>query len=109
MTVRGDGVQIAPLGFHSGKKNGSGASELRRRCVWFGPPTHRIQGRGAIDPRPESGLPSDRLLEAVKVWTSKGAPRRKVGATANLDSSCARLLCITQVGAKKPVKKDAPL
>ena len=33
MTVRGGGVPIAPLGFHAGKKNGSAASELRRRCA----------------------------------------------------------------------------
>src|SRR5262249_11719226 len=59
---------------------------------------HRIQGCGAIDP-PESGLPSDRhpdrteravVLEAVKVWPGKGEACRKVGATAHLDSSCAR-------------------
>ena len=52
----------------------------------------------------ESGLPSDRhpdrtkravVLEAVKVWPGKGGVRRKVGASANLDSSCARWLCDT--------------
>ena len=32
------------------------------------------------------------VLEAVKVWPGKGGVRRKVGATANLDSSCARRL-----------------
>src|ERR1700738_2264267 len=46
-----------------------------------------------------SGLPSDRHpdrtkravgLEAVKVWPGKLGACRKVGATANLDSSCAR-------------------
>jgi hypothetical protein len=71
---------------------------MRMSASWFGSWTHRIQGRGAIDPRPESGLPSDRhtdrtkrtvVLEAVKVWPGKGGVRRKVGATANLDSSCA--------------------
>jgi hypothetical protein len=105
MTVRGGGVPIAPLGFHAGKKNGSAASELRRpmrmSASWFGSWTHRIQGRGAIDPSPESGLPSDRhpdrtkravVLEAVKVWPGKGGVCSKVGATANLDSSCARRL-----------------
>jgi hypothetical protein len=75
---------------------------MRMSASWFGSWTHRIQGRGAIDPRPESGLPSDRhtdrtkrtvVLEAVKVWPGKGGVRRKVGATANLDSSCARRLC----------------
>ncbi len=52
----------------------------------------------------ESGLPSDRhpdriecaaVLRAVKVWPGKGRARGKVGATANLDSSCARRLCNT--------------
>jgi len=56
------------------------------------------------DPRPESGLPSDRhpdrtkravVLEAVKVWPGKTRVCRKVGVTANLDSSCARRLCNT--------------
>jgi hypothetical protein len=58
----------------------------------------------------ESGLPSDRhpdrtkravVLEAVKVWPGKGGVRRKVGASANLDSSCARRFAILRVGAKK--------
>ena len=83
---------------------------MRMSASWFGSWTHRIQGRGAIDPRPESGLPSDRhpdrtkravVLEAVKVWPGKGGVRRKVGASANLDSSCARRLSILRVGAKK--------
>ena len=48
---------------------------------------------------PASGLPSDRhpdrtkravVLEAVKVWPGDGGACRKVGATANLDSFCAR-------------------
>jgi hypothetical protein len=91
MTVRGGEVPIAPLGFHAGKKNGSAASgaspPMRMSASWFGSWTHRIQGRGAIDPRPESGLPSDRhtdrtkrtvVLEAVKVWPGKGGVRRKV-------------------------------
>src|SRR5580693_2132740 len=47
----------------------------------------------------ESGLPSDRhpdrtkravVLEAVKVWPGNGGACGKVGATANLDSFCAR-------------------
>ena len=54
--------------------------------------------------RAESGLPSDRhpdrtkragVLEAVKVWPGKVGVCRKIGATANLDSSCARWLCNT--------------
>ena len=35
------------------------------------------------------------MLEAVKVWPGKAGVRRKVGATANLDSSCARRRCNT--------------
>src|SRR5271169_3175777 len=86
---------------------GSAASELRCRCAWLhhgsGSWTHRIQGCGAII-APASGLPSDRrhdrikpavVLEAVKVWPGKAGVRRKVGATANLDSSRARQLCNT--------------
>src|SRR5258707_1043496 len=71
----------------------------------------------------ESGLPSDRhpdriecaaVLRAVKVWPGKFKARGKVGATANLDSSCARRLCNTagrgeetgfQGRTKKPIKK----
>src|SRR5262249_1056932 len=53
---------------------------------------------------PARGLPSDRppdrieraaVLGAVKVWPGKRGARGKVGATANLDSSCARRLCNT--------------
>ena len=73
-------------------------------CIMVRVLTHRIQGRGAIDPRPESGLPSNRhpdriecavVLRAVKVWPGKGGAYGNVGATANLDSSCARRLCNT--------------
>src|SRR5260370_6101737 len=35
------------------------------------------------------------VLEAVKVWPGKAGVRRKVGATASRDSSCARRLCNT--------------
>jgi Tripartite tricarboxylate transporter family receptor len=40
---------------------------MRMSASWFGSWTHRIQGRGAIDPRPESGLPSDRHPTAPSV------------------------------------------
>src|ERR1700692_3096647 len=85
------------------RKNGTAASELRCRCAWLhhgsGPWTHRIQGCGAIDPRPKAGSPliviptepsGAIVLETVKVWPGKGGACRKVGTTANLDSSCAR-------------------
>ena len=57
------------------------------------------------------------VLEAVKVWPGKGGVRRKVGATANLDSSCARRLCNTagrgeetglQVEQRNRLTKKAP-
>jgi hypothetical protein len=103
---------------------------------WFGFWTHRIQGRGAIDPRPESGLPSNRhpdriecavVLRAVKVWPGKGGAYGKVGATANLESFCARRLCNTagrgeetgfqieqrnrsrKIAARKPLDKKDPI
>ena len=59
------------------------------RSLW----TYRIQGCGAIDPRPDGKLPSDRrpdrikravVLEAVKVWPGKATVCRKVGATAGM-------------------------
>ena len=78
---------------------------MRMTASWFGSWTHRIQGCGAIDLRPKSGLPPpdrhpDRIecaavLRAVKVWPVKAKARGKVGVTANLDSSCARRLCNT--------------
>jgi hypothetical protein len=53
------------------------------------------------DPRPDGKLPSDRRPDRIKravvleAVTGKAGVRRKVGATANLDSSCARRLCNT--------------
>ena len=62
------------------------------------------------DPRPMASSPlivvptasSDAvMLEAVKVWPGKAGVRRKVGATANLDSSARVGFAILRVGAKK--------
>src|SRR5450755_2758221 len=62
----------------------------------LGPTEYKVVARSIA---PASGLPSDRhpdrtkravVLEAVKVWPSRGRACRKVGATANRDSSCAR-------------------
>ena len=74
---------------------------MRMTASWFGsldPPNTRLwRDRSAL----ERGLPSDRhpdrieraaVLRAVKVWPGKGRAHGKVGATANLDSSCARRL-----------------
>jgi len=83
---------------------------MRMSASWFGSWTHRIQGRGAIDPRPESGLPSDRhpdrtkravVLEAVKVWPGKGGVRRKVGRRPTLTAPARAGFAILRVGAKK--------
>src|SRR6476660_4259707 len=61
MTVRGGGVPACAMAFVPRKRMGSAASELRCRCAWLhhgsGPWTHRIQGCGAIDPRPKAGSP----------------------------------------------------
>ena len=63
----------------------------------FGPTEYKVVAR--LIRAPERGLPSDRhpdrtkravVLEAVKVWPGKDGACCKVGATANLDSSCAR-------------------
>ena len=49
------------MAYHAVTENGSAASELRCRCAWLhhgsGPRIHRIQGCGAIDPRPQAGSP----------------------------------------------------
>ena len=79
------------------------------RSLW----TYRIQGCGAMT-RARWQAPlcrPDRIkravvLEAVKVWPGKAGVRRKVGATANLDRSCARRLAILRVGAKKRDSKS---
>src|SRR6202158_317640 len=61
MTVRGGGVPICCRGCYAEEKNGSAASELRCRCAWLhhgsGPRARRIQGCGAIDPRPKASSP----------------------------------------------------
>jgi hypothetical protein len=68
----------------------------------LGPTEYKVVAR--LIRATESGLPSDRhpdriecaaVLGAVKVWPGKDRARGKVGATANLDSSCARRLCNT--------------
>ena len=71
--------------------------------VWvLGPTEYKVVAR--LIRAPERGLPSDRypdpieqatVLGAVKVWPGKTRVCRKVGVTANLDSSCARRLCNT--------------
>src|SRR5436309_14685984 len=72
---------------------------MRMTASWSGPyrPTeYKFAARGSA---PESGLPSDRhpdrnehavLLGAFKVWPGGGGACGKIGATANLDGSCAR-------------------
>src|ERR1700730_241247 len=103
MTVRGGGVPTCFLAFQRRKgewvRRFGASLPMRMTASWSGPWTHRIQGCGATEPRPKAGSPlivipialSDAVvLEAVKVWPGKPGACRKVGATANLDSSCAR-------------------
>jgi hypothetical protein len=60
MMVRGGGIPTCFLGF---RRKGEwvrrfGASlPMRMAASWFGSWTHRIQGCGAIDPRPKAGSP----------------------------------------------------
>ena len=78
---------------------------MRMTASWSGPyrdlPNTSLRRE---DPRPNGKLPSDRhpdrakhavVLGAVKVWPGRGGACGKIGATANLDSSCARRLCDT--------------
>ena len=78
---------------------------MRMTASWSGPyrdlPNTSLRRE---DPRPNGKLPSDRhpdhnqhavVLGAVKVWPGQGGACGKIGATANLDSSCARRLCDT--------------
>src|SRR5438034_11691147 len=103
MTVRGGGVPTCFLGFQCRKgewvRRFGASLPMRMTASWFGsldPPNTRLRRDWSA---PESGLPSDRhpdrtkravVLEAVKVWPGKLGACRKVGAAANLDSSCAR-------------------
>src|ERR1700687_6420542 len=68
----------------------------------LGPTEYKVVAR--LIRAPARGLPADRhparieraaVLGAVKVWPGKRRARGKAGATANLDSSCARRLCNT--------------
>ena len=72
---------------------------MRMTASWSGPhgPTgYEVAARRSA---PAGKLPSDRhpdcakravVLGTVKVWPGVGGACRKVGATANLDGSCAR-------------------
>ena len=108
MTVRGGGIPRRPLAF---MPNGRMGPPLRsfaadaHDCIMvrvLGPTEYKVVAR--LIRAPQAGSPSDRhrdrirgavVLEAVKVWPGKRRARGKVGATANLDSSCARRLCNT--------------
>jgi hypothetical protein len=102
MTVRGGGIPACPLAFVPTGRMGpplrSFAADAHD-CIMvrvLGPTGYKVVARLIA---PASGLPSDRhpdrskravALEAVKVWPGKAGACRKVGTTANLDSSCAR-------------------
>src|ERR1700720_4692601 len=90
MTVRGGGARFVPWLLCRGKEWGRrfGGS---CRCGWLhhgsGPWTHRIQGCGAIDPRPKAGSPLIVIPIAPSVPSGsklsrcggKGGACRKVG------------------------------
>ena len=108
MTVRGGGVPACAMAFVPRKRMGppprSFAADAHD-CIMvrvLGPTEYKVVAR--LIRAPERGLPSDRhpdrieraaVLGAVKVWPGKRRARGKFGATANLDSSCARRLCNT--------------
>jgi hypothetical protein len=103
MTVRGGGIPRRPLAF---MPNGRMGPPLRsfaadaHDCIMvrvLGPTGYKVVAR--FEPRPKAGSPliviatalsGAVVLEAVKVWPDKGEACRKVGATANLNRSCAR-------------------
>ena len=78
---------------------------MRMTASWsgrYGPTEYKVVAR--LIRAPERGLPSDRhpdhnehavVLGAVKVWPGRGGACGMIGATANLDGSCARRLCNT--------------
>src|ERR1700757_3177139 len=120
MTVRGGGVPACVMAFVPRKRMGSAASELRCRCAWLqhgsGPWTHRIQGCGAIDPRDRKRAPlrssfrpetilSAAVLEAVQARPGNDGVRRHGGATAGLDSFCARRHWKPAVGAEESLRR----
>ena len=90
-------------GCYAEEKNGSAASELRCRCAWLhhgsGPRAHRIQGCGAIDPRPKASSPLIAIPTAPSVPSCSKLSRyglaRAEHATRlvrrpTFDSFCAR-------------------
>src|SRR6476620_2426595 len=70
MTIRGGGSGLCH-GCYAEEKNGSAASELRCRCAWLhhgsGSRARRIQGCGAIDPRPKASSPLIAISTAPSV------------------------------------------
>jgi len=83
---------------------------MRMSASWFGSWTHRIQGRGAIDPRPESGLPSDRhpdrtkravVLELSRYGLARAEYAAKLGRRPTLTAPARVGFALLRVGAKK--------
>jgi len=72
---------------------------MRMTASWsglYGPTEYKVAARRFA---PDGKLPSDRrpdrvkravVLGAIKVWPGQGGACGKIGATANLDGSCAR-------------------
>ena len=100
------------------EKNGSAASELRCRCAWLhhgsGPRAHRIQGCGAIDPRPKAGSPLIVIPIAPRPSGSKlsrcggkGGACRKVGVRRPTLTASARAgVSEVRVGTKKRASRS---
>src|SRR5258707_15290246 len=101
-------------GCYAEEKNGSAASELRCRCAWLhhgsGPWTHRIQGCGAIDPRPKASSPLIVILIAPSVPSCSELSRyglakaehvERLGRRPTLTAPARAGFAILRGGAKK--------
>jgi transposase len=118
------GFAIPRVGRRNGPPGRTKKPIKKARCAALKPLDKKrpIQGRGAIDPRPESGLPSDRhpdrtkravVLEAVKVWPGKAEYAARLGRRPTLTAPARAGFAIPRVGAKngppgrtkKPIKK----
>ena len=109
MTVRGGGVPACVMAFVPRKRMGPPPRSFAADAhdcimVWvLGPTAYKVVAR--LIRAPERGLPSDRHPDPSSVppcselsrygLASERRARGKIGATANLDSSCARRPCDT--------------
>ena len=96
MTVRGGGDPMDSMAYHAVTENGSAASELRCRCAWLhhgsGPRAHRIQGCGAIDPRPKASSPLIAIPTAPSVPSCSKLSRYGLARAEHATSTAKRKL-----------------